>query len=339
MSDLSTSLSEKSIIVTGIRPTGDLHLGNYFGAIRQLLTLQKQYKSYFFIADLHSLTTHPDTSELSRHSCEVLASIIACGLDPKQAVVYLQSDLPEVLELYYYLNSLAFLGELEKTPSFKEKARKQPQNVNVALLTYPTLMAADILLHRANFVPIGKDQQAHLELCRDLAHRFNGRYGELFTLPQAYKDPELELLSIRSLDGNGKMSKSENNNATIYLTDSDEMIRQKIMKAKTDSGDGVRSESVDNLLQLLALSGAQDAYAHFSKNYLAGTLRYSELKGVLADSLIALIARIRTRRAEILADPNYIAQILDFGAEEARTSAKQTLTELRKSLKFRNFQI
>lgn len=328
--------SDRPIIVTGIRPTGDLHLGNYFGAIKQLLSLQKQYKTYFFIADLHSLTTHPDTRQLAGQSAQILATMLACGLDPENVVIYLQSDVPQILELYYYLNTLAFLGELEKTPSFKEKARKQAHNLNVALLTYPVLMAADILIHQANLVPIGKDQQAHLELCRDLAHRFNTRYMELFALPEAYTDAQIELISIRSLDGNGKMSKSENVNATIYLTDSDELIRKKIMKAKTANDGEEQSECVNNLLQLLSLSAPQQVYAKFHQSYCEHSLRYSEFKEVLADSMIKLIGPIRQRRAELLASPNYISEVLHQGAKQARSSAEKTIQALREAIKFKH---
>lgn len=331
MSNLS-----KSIVVTGIRPTGDLHLGNYFGSIKQLLNLQKCYRTYFFIADLHSLTTHPDTSELSRKSLELMATMLACGVDTNKAVVYLQSDLPQILELYYYLNSLSFLGELEKTPTFKEKARKQPENINISLLTYPVLMAADILIHRANLVPIGKDQQAHLELCRDLAQRFNNRYGQVFTMPKEYREVQAELISIRSLDGMGKMSKSESNNATIYLTDSDDLIYKKIMKAKTDSEQNGQSEAVNNLFQLLNLTASKELYEKFQQDRLAQVLLYSELKEALATSLIKLISPIRQKCLELLADKSYINKVLKQGAERARDSAQKTIDIIRGMIKFSN---
>src|SRR3954463_16284346 len=206
----------KEIVVSGIRPTGFLHLGNYFGALRNYVRMQEEYNCYFFVADWHSLTTHLDTSGLKASVHRVLAENIACGLDPEKVALYVQSDVPEIAELYLLLNMLAYKGELEKTPTFKDKVRLQPDNVNAGLLTYPVLMTADILIHRAKYVPVGKDQEQHLEMARNFAQRFNHRYGELFPAPQAYNFGA-ELVKIPSLDGAGKMSKSENQFATLYL--------------------------------------------------------------------------------------------------------------------------
>src|SRR5215203_5003318 len=225
----------KEIVVSGIRPTGFLHLGNYFGAMRNYVRMQEQYDCYFFVADWHSLTTHPDTKELRNSVLRVLAENIAAGLDPQKVCLYVQSSVPEIAELYLLINMLAYKGELEKTVTFKDKVRQQPNNVNAGLLTYPVLQAADILIHRASYVPVGKDQEQHLEMARNFAQRFNHRYTELFPEPQAFNFGK-DLIKVPSLDGTGKMSKSENEAATIYLSDSDEMIRKKVMKAKTDSG-------------------------------------------------------------------------------------------------------
>ena len=225
----------KEIVVSGIRPTGFLHLGNYFGAMRNYVRMQDAYDCYFFVADWHSLTTHPDTKELKNSVLRVLAENIAAGLDPAKVCLYVQSSIPEIAELYLLLNMLAYKGELEKTATFKDKVRQQPDNVNAGLLTYPVLMSADILIHRARYVPVGKDQEQHLEITRNFAQRFNHRYGELFPEPKAFNFGE-ELIKIPSLDGAGKMSKSENQYATLYLADEDELIRKKVMKAKTDAG-------------------------------------------------------------------------------------------------------
>ena len=176
----------KEIVVSGIRPTGYLHLGNYFGAVRNYVRMQEEYECYFFVADWHSLTTHPDTKELRNSVLRVLAENIAAGLDPQKAVLYVQSAIPEIAELYLFLNMLAYKGELEKTVTFKDKVRQQPDNVNAGLLTYPVLQAADILIHRAKYVPVGKDQEQHLEMARNFAQRFNHRYTELFPEPQAF---------------------------------------------------------------------------------------------------------------------------------------------------------
>ena len=224
--------------MSGIRPTGFLHLGNYFGAVRNYVRMQENYNCYFMVADLHALTTLKETAELKGHVRRVMAENIASGLDPEKVAFYCQSHVPETAELYLFLNMLAYVGELEKTPTFKDKVRLQPQNVNAGLLTYPVLQAADILLHRAALVPVGKDQEQHLEIARNYSNRFNQRYGaEVFPEPYAFNFGE-ELVKVPSLDGAGKMSKSENQLATLYLSDDDETIRKKISKAKTESGGG-----------------------------------------------------------------------------------------------------
>src|SRR5215207_894429 len=255
----SPPMSAKEIVVSGIRPTGFLHLGNYFGAMRNYIRMQDEYDCYFFVADWHSLTTHPDTKELRESVLRVITENIAAGLDPQKVCLYVQSSVPEIAELYLLLNMLAYKGELEKTATFKDKVRMQPENVNAGLLTYPVLQAADILIHRAKYVPVGKDQEQHLEMARNFAQRFNYRYGELFPEPQAFNYGS-ELIKVPSLDGAGKMSKSENQFATLYLSDDDELIRKKIMRAKTDvgpssleSGTVVVSEPVKNLLDLMKL--------------------------------------------------------------------------------------
>ena len=221
--------------MSGIRPTGFLHLGSYFGAIRNYVKMQDDFDCYFMVADLHSLTTHPDTKDLKANVQRVLAENIACGLDPEKVALYCQSHVRQTGELYLYLNMLAYKGELVKTVTFKEKVRLSPENVNAGLLTYPVLQAADILLHRAQYVPVGKDQEQHLEMARNFAKRFNHRYAEAFPEPEAFNFNS-ELVKVPSLDGGGKMSKSENQMATLYLADDDDTIIRKVMKAKTDGG-------------------------------------------------------------------------------------------------------
>lgn len=221
-------------VVSGIRPTGNLHLGNYFGAVKNFLKMQDEYKCFFFIADWHSLTTHPHPGNVVENVRKILAEYLACGLNPEKATIYVQSDIKEIAELYLYLNMNAYLGELERTTTFKEKARKQPDNVNAGLLTYPTLMAADIIIHRAHKVPVGKDQEQNMEMARKFARRFNSIYGsELFPEPASFSYTG-EGIKIPGLDGSGKMGKSEGN--AIYLVDDAATIRKKVMKAVTDSG-------------------------------------------------------------------------------------------------------
>jgi tryptophanyl-tRNA synthetase len=221
-------------IVSGIRPTGNLHLGNYFGAVKSFLQMQNEYNCYFFIADWHSLTTRPKPENIINSAHTILAEYLACGIDPEKATIYIQSDVKEVLELYLFLNMNAYLGEMERCTTFKEKARKQPDNVNAGLLTYPTLMAADILIHKAIKVPVGKDQEQNMEMARKFANRFNTIYGvDFFPIPQSFSSSE-KPVKIPGLDGSGKMGKSEGN--CLYLMDDAETIRKKVMKAVTDSG-------------------------------------------------------------------------------------------------------
>src|SRR3954468_540046 len=251
----------KEVVLSGIRPTGFAHLGNYFGAMRNWVNMQREYNCYFCVVDWHSLTTHPDTKELRDNVHRLLSELLAAGIDPDESALYVQSDVPEIAELYLYLNMLAYKGELEKTPTFKEKVRLQPQNVNAGLLTYPVLQAADIIIHRAQLVPVGKDQEQHLEMSRTYANRFNHRYGEVFPEPVAFNFGS-DLIKVPALDGSGKMSKSENQYATIYLSDEDDMIRKKVMKAKTDSGptekNAVRPDYIENLFLLMKLVSAAD---------------------------------------------------------------------------------
>lgn len=324
----------KEIVVSGIRPTGFLHLGNYFGALRNYVQMQYDYNCYFFVADWHSLTTHPDTSELKENVHRVLAENIACGLDPEIACLYVQSDVPEIAELYLYLNMLAYKGELEKTATFKDKVRLQPENVNAGLLTYPVLQAADIIVHRATKVPVGKDQEQHLEMARNFAERFNHRYYEVLPLPYAFNYGET-LIKILSLDGNGKMSKSENQMATIYLNDEDDAIRKKIMKAKTDSGPtekGIKPDYIENLFTLMQLVSVKNTIAKFESDYEACNIRYGDMKKQLAEDMSAFIKPIREKAALIKNDKAYLSKIIKMGAEKARVSASDTLKLIRKAI-------
>jgi tryptophanyl-tRNA synthetase len=336
---------KREIVMSGIRPTGFLHLGNYFGAVRNYVRMQDQYSCYFMVADWHALTTLKETRDLKGHVSRVIAENIACGLDPDKVAFYCQSHVPETAELYLFLNMLAYVGELEKTPTFKDKVRLQPNNVNAGLLTYPVLQAADILLHRAALVPVGKDQEQHLEMARNYSNRFNQRYGTVFPEPYAFNFGE-ELYKVPSLDGAGKMSKSENQHATLYLADTDEAIRKKISKAKTESGSGVSirtaggeveeqgsmPESVANLFLLLRLVAAPDVVAKFEADYQDGTIRYGDLKKELAEAMVAFLAPIREKAEAIRNDEPYLRRVMEQGAEKARASARVTLTLAREAI-------
>jgi len=325
--------TEKEIVVSGIRSTGFLHLGNYFGAIRNYIRMQEDFNCYFFVADWHSLTTHPDPKDLRGNVLRVLAENIASGLDPEKVALYAQSDIPEIAELYLLLNMLAYKGELEKVPTFKDKVRLSPQNVNAGLLTYPVLMSADIMIQRAVKVPVGKDQEQHLEMTRNYAQRFNNRYGYLFPEPVAFNFGD-NLVRIPSLDGSGKMSKSENEMATLYLADEDEMIRKKIMKAKTDSGpvapDAPRPESIVNLFQLMSLVSTPDTLQFFETAYDNQSIRYGDMKKQLAEDMVSFIAPIRNKARDLQQNPEYLNKIMRAGAAKARENAAQTLQQARK---------
>ena len=220
-------------VISGIRPTGNLHLGNYFGAVKSFVKMQDEYNCLFFIADWHSLTTHPTPDNIRKSVKTILAEYLACGIDPEKAPLYVQSDVKQVLELYLYFNMNAYLGELERVTSFKEKVRKQPENVNAGLLTYPTLMAADILVHKADKVPVGKDQEQNMEMARLFARRFNRIYNvEYFKEPQSFHFSD-KAVKVPGLNGTGKMGKSEGN--AIYLCDDEATIKKKVMREVTDA--------------------------------------------------------------------------------------------------------
>ncbi len=325
----------RNIVMSGIRPTGFLHLGNYFGAIQNYVKLQEEFECYFMVADLHSLTTHPDTKELKSNVLRVLAENIACGLDPDKAAIFCQSHVYETAELYLHLNMLAYKGELEKTVTFKEKARLNPQNINAGLLTYPVLQAADILLHRAAYVPVGKDQEQHLEMARTFANRFNHRYGEVFPEPVAFNYSR-ELVKVPSLDGSGKMSKSENQHATLYLADDDETIRKKVMKAKTDSGpvekNSVKPDYIENIFMLMKLVSSADFIEKQEADFNNCSIRYGDLKKQLAEDMVKFISPVRQKAIDILNNEKYLHEVMQKGAEKARASAGKTMEIVREAI-------
>jgi tryptophanyl-tRNA synthetase len=327
--------NDKKIVMSGIRPTGFLHLGNYFGAIRNYVKMQEEFECYFMVADLHSLTTHPDTKTLKDNVYRVVAENIACGLDPDKAAFYCQSHIRETAELYLYLNMLAYMGELEKTTTFKDKARQQPDNVNAGLLTYPVLQTADIILHRATYVPVGKDQEQHLEMARNFANRFNHRYGQVFPEPVAFNYNQA-LVKVPSLDGSGKMSKSENQLATLYLADEDDVIRKKVMKALTDGGpqapNSEKPDYIQNLFDLMGLVSLPEVVAKFETDYNNCTIRYGDMKKQLGEDMVGFIAPIRQKVNDILGNEALLQQILQKGADKARASASATMALVREAM-------
>ncbi|MCQ2300532.1 MAG: tryptophan--tRNA ligase [Bacteroidales bacterium] len=330
----------KEIVCSGIRPTGNIHLGNYFGALRNFVKMQDEYNCFFFIADYHSLTTHPTPENLYNNARQILVQYLACGLDPEKSTIYLQSDLPETIELYLFLNMNAYLGELERVTSFKDKVRQQPNNVNAGLLTYPTLMAADILIHKAAKVPVGKDQEQHLEMTRTFANRFNNMYKkEVFPLPQAFNFGG-ELVKIPGLDGSGKMGKSEGEGNALFITDEPSVIRKKIMRAKTDSGpeqmNQTKPQEIENLFTLLKVVSTPDTVEYFDDLYNRCQIRYGDLKKQLAEDMVNFISPITERINAINSDEASLKRIMDMGKEKAHESARRTIEEVRHVIGYRN---
>lgn len=327
------------IVLSGIRSTGNLHLGNYFGAMKNFVRMQEESNCFFFIADYHSLTTHPTPENLFDTTKQVLVEYLACGIDPEKCTLYRQSDIPEIPELYLLLNMNAYMGELERCTTFKDKARKQPNNVNSGLLTYPVLMAADILIHRALKVPVGKDQEQHLEMTRNFAARFNRMYNvDYFPEPTAYNFGQ-ELVKIPGLDGSGKMGKSEGN--AVNLADEPEVIRKKVMRAVTDAGPTVPNqemvESIKNLFTLLKVVSTSETVTFFTEKYNDCSIRYGDLKKQLAEDIINFTTPIRERIIELKSDNDYLRKVINHGAEKSRVSATKTINEVREIIGFRKF--
>jgi len=328
-------------VVSGIRPTGNLHLGNYFGALRNFIKMQNENNCYFFIADYHSLTTHPTPADLHGNVKSVLVDYLAAGLDPEKATLYLQSDLPETAELYLFLNMNAYLGELERVTSFKDKARSQPDNINAGLLTYPTLMAADLIIHKAHKVPVGKDQEQHLEMTRTFANRFNRLYNiDYFPEPVAYNFGE-QLVKIPGLDGSTKMGKSEGEGNAIFLIDEPAVIRKKVMKAVTDSGptepNQPKPQAIENIFNLMKALSKPETLSFFEEEYNQCRIRYGDMKKQLAEDIITFTDPLREKIREISADEQYLRRVVRLGKDKAHESASTTINEVREIIGFKAF--
>ena len=351
-------MENKNIVLSGIRATGNLHLGNYYGALNKFVKMQNDYDCRFFIADLHALTTHPDPKMLHENVKQILAVYLAAGLDPDKNIIYVQSDVPEISELYLLMNMHVGIGELMRTASFKDKARKAlgihsdgdeiekeiignqtNQRVNAGLLTYPTLMAVDILIHNADLVPVGKDQEQHLELTRRFARRFNSFYKtEYFKEPTNFNFGG-NAVKVPGLDGSGKMGKSEGN--CIYLIDAEKVLRKKVMRAVTDEGpkepNSPVSEPIANLFTLMELVSTPDTLQHFKDAYADCSIRYGDLKKQRAEDILKVTLPIRERILEIQGDDEYLGRVVRQGAERARETAAKTLREVREIMGIKKF--
>ncbi len=328
-------------VVSGIRSTGNLHIGNYFGAIKNFVKMQHQHNCYFFIADYHSLTTHPTPENLHNNVRQVLIEYLAAGIDPEVATLYVQSDVPEVAELYLLLGMNAYMGELERCTTFKDKARKQPENINAGLLTYPVLMAADIIIHNASKVPVGKDQEQHLEMARTFAKRFNRMYNkDYFTEPYAFNFGE-NLIKIPGLDGSTKMGKSESEGNAVFLADDPDVIRKKVMKAVSDAGptepNQPKSQAVENLFSLMRAVSDDAVINHYEAAYNSCSIRYGDMKKQLAEDIITFVKPLREKILDISKNNEYLSKVAKMGADKARESAGKTIRDVREIIGFKSF--
>ena len=319
-------------ILSGIQPSGTLHIGNYFGMMKPSVEMQNNGEAFFFIADYHSLTTLPDPSELRKRVFNVALDFLACGLDPAKALIFRQSDVPEVTELAWILNCITPIGLLERAHSYKDKVAKG-FSPNTGLFAYPVLMAADILIYKSHVVPVGKDQKQHLEITRDIAIKFNQQYGkDVFVIPEERIREEVAV--VPGLDGQ-KMSKSYNN--TIEIFGKEKEIRSKVMKVVTDSKglEDIKDPSTCNIVALYKLFASPEQVKEMEDKYRAGNYGYGHAKQALFEVIWEYFASYRKRREELLADPSYIESVLKTSAEKARAVAAKTMDEVRQTVGLR----
>jgi tryptophanyl-tRNA synthetase len=321
-------------VFSGIQPTGTLHLGNFVGALKNWARLQTEVESFFAVVDYHAITIPYDPAEMPGRVFDAALDVLACGIDPERCTFFVQSRVPEHTELCWIFNTLTAIGALERMTQFKEKSEQFRENINAGLFDYPVLQAADILLYKANLVPVGEDQLQHLELSREIARRFNQRYGDTFPEPEPALTKAPRLMALN--DPARKMSKSLPG-SFISLADDEAAIRKKIGRAVTDVGPDptAMSPGVKNLFTLLEVFAGEATVRHFQQAYAAGNLRYSELKPAVADAVVAALAPIRARREELVAHPDRVRAALDAGAERASTVARQTMHEVRHCLGLR----
>ncbi len=315
----------KKNLVSGIRASGQPHIGNYLGAIKQFIELQGKYDCYFFIADLHSLTTPFEPKTIHKLSLEVAADYLAIGIDPDKAALFLQSQIPQHAELAWILNCITPIGELERMTQFKEKAAQQKENINSGLLNYPVLMAADILLYKAEAVPVGEDQIQHLELARTLARKFNSLFGKTFPEPKPLLSSAVRVKSLS--DPAKKMSKT--GDEALLLSDSPDEIARKLKKAVTATDAKGKHEGVNNLMLLLRAFGTREQIQNFESALEKNTIKFSELKEVLTRQISDFFADFRKKRKELLDNPEALVEVLAKGAEKAGALAEKTMREVK----------
>lgn len=315
---------KKETILSGVQATGRMHIGNYLGALKHFIDIQDsgKYDCYFFVADLHSLTVPRDPKQLRKDTIEVVAEYIAAGLDPEKSTIFIQNHVLEHAELAWIFNCITPIGELERMTQFKDKGKAQKESVNAGLLTYPVLQAADILLYKPTYVPVGEDQVQHIELSRVVARKFNNQFGKTFPEPKPFIREPLRIMSLKNSEK--KMSKT--GDEPIYIDDAPEIIEAKLKKAVTDK------TGAENLLDLLERFGDKTVHTKFQSSYKTGDIKYSELKKTLAEVISQYFKEFRTKKKELLSNKSELARILADGAEKARATAHQTLSEVKEKI-------
>ena len=323
----------KKIVFSGIQPTGNLHLGNYIGALRNFGPLQEEYDCLYSIVDLHAITVRQNPTQLRQNCLKLMSLYLAAGLDPDKSLIYFQSHVPAHAELAWVLNCFTYMGELSRMTQFKDKAQKHAENINVGLFAYPTLMAADILLYQTNFVPVGNDQKQHIEITRDIAERFNAIYGDVFTIPE----PLIGKVGARIMslsDPTRKMSKSDPEDTFIAILDEPSVIRKKVRRAVTDSEALVKYDvenkpGVSNLMSIYsAVTGK--AFAEIENEFVGKG--YGDFKEAVADAVIAELEPIQARYRQISADKAYLNEVMTKGAERAAKLAARTMSKVRRKV-------
>jgi len=325
--------NNKKRVLSGIRASGRIHLGNYFGAVQGMLELQNKgdLETLYMVADLHTLTTPYEKEKLTTQVKEVILDYLACGLDPKKSIVFIQSMIPQHVILAYYFSTITNVARMRHLPTYKDKVKQHPKNVSMALLNYPVLMAADILVYNASYVPVGVDQEPHLEVSREIARKMNSEYGTTFPEPIRY---ETVGGYVPSLTGIGKMSKSVEGSA-IYLTDTEDVIKNKIAKVPTDSGKGSSAPTqggVATLFTLIELVEGQDKRKYYENEYVSHGVRYGDLKNELSRSIYNYIKPMQEKRKELESNPNYIKEVVEKGSSRAVEIASSVLGEVEEKM-------
>lgn len=330
-----TAMQEKKVVYSAVQPSGNLTIGNYVGSIRNWIDMQDDYTCYFAIANMHAITVKQDPALLRRHTLELAALYIACGLDPEKCALYVQSMVPQHAELCWTLNTVTYVGEMQRMTQFKDKSAKHADNINMGLMDYPVLMAADILLYLADYVPVGADQTQHVEIARDIAIRFNNRYGETFRVPQALIVKQgAKIMSLQ--EPTKKMSKSDENiNASVYLSDDKDTVIRKFRRAVTDSDNRIiaseEKPGVTNLLTIYcAFRGCtlEEAQKEFEGK------GYGDFKLAVGETVADAIAPVQAEQKRLLADKAYLSGILKEGAERAFRTARRTLNKVYRKVGF-----